>query len=102
METNDHIQQGSALINKKNQQMKKLEVAAIITMILGIVSIIAVLFTYLALCDIGNHEPNLNLEWNIVGVGLMIWIAFIVSTLFTVTFLFRFLEQQSKSRQIQK
>lgn len=65
-------------------------------LILGILSAIAVLFTFLALCDIANHEPDQTLEWNMVGVGLMIWVGFIISTLVTIRFLFGHLEEHSK------
>lgn len=77
---------------------KRLKLSASITLILGILSAIAVLFTFLALCDIANHEPDQTLEWYMVGVGLMIWVAFIVSTLVTIRFLFGHLEEQSKLR----
>jgi hypothetical protein len=76
--------------------VKKLKLSASITLILGILSAIAVLLTYLALCDIANHEPDQTLEWYMVGVGLIIWLAFIVSTLVTIRFLFGHLEEQSK------
>lgn len=80
----------------KKVSKEKLETSAIITLVLGIFSAIAVLFTYLALCDIANHEPDQTLEWYMVGVGLIIWLAFIVSTLVTIRFLFGHLEEQSK------
>ena len=73
--------------------VKKLKLSASITLILGILSAIAVLFTYLALCDIASYEPDQTLEWYIVGVGLMIWLAFIVSTLVTMKFLFNYPEK---------
>ena len=76
--------------------IKKLKLSASITLILGILSAIAVLFTYLALCDIASHEPDQTLEWYMVGVGLMIWLAFIVTTLITIRFLFGHLDKQSK------
>jgi hypothetical protein len=77
-----------------NMLLKRLRVSATITVILGIVSAIAVLFTYLALCDIANHEPNQTLEWYMVGVGLLIWVAFIVSTLVSMKFLFDYLDKK--------
>ncbi|MDP3914775.1 MAG: hypothetical protein Q8R96_13670 [Bacteroidota bacterium] len=80
----------------KKVSKEKLETSAIITLVLGIFSAIALLFTFLALCDIANHEPDQTLEWYMVGVGLMIWVAFIVSTLVTIRFLFGHLEEQSK------
>ena len=76
--------------------VKKLKLSASITLTLGILSAISVLLTYLVLCDIANHETNQTLEWYMVGVGLMIWLAFIVSTLVTIRFLFGHLEEQSK------
>lgn len=89
MKTNNHNQEVYALNSKNHKLIKKLEVAAIITVVTGVLSIIALLFTFLALCDIGNQEPDLSLEWNIVGIGLIIWIIFIVSTLVTLTYFFR-------------
>jgi hypothetical protein len=82
MKTNAHV------------HLKKLRVSASITLILGILSAIAVLFIYLALCDIANHEPDQTLEWSIVGIGLLIWIALIVSTLVTLKFLFGYLDDK--------
>lgn len=76
--------------------IKRLKLSASITLVLGIFSAIAVLFTFLALCDIGNQESDQTLEWFIVGIGLIIWVAFIVSTLVTIRFLFGHLEEQSK------
>lgn len=80
----------------KKVSKEKLETSAIITLVLGIFSAIAVLFTFLALCDIGNQESDQTLEWFVVGIGLIIWLAFIVSTLVTIRFLFGHLEEQSK------
>lgn len=77
-----------------NILLKKLRVSATITVVLGILSAIAVMLTYLALCDIANHEPNQTLEWYMVGVGLLIWIAFIVSTLVSMKFLFDYLNNK--------
>jgi len=77
-----------------NILLKKLRVSATSTLILGILSVIAVLFSYLALCDIANHEPDQTLEWYIVGVGLLIWVAFIISTLVTMKFLFNYLDKK--------
>ncbi|MBL7968518.1 MAG: hypothetical protein JNK09_16045 [Prolixibacteraceae bacterium] len=77
-----------------NILLKKLRVSATITVVLGILSAIAVMLTYLALCDIANHEPNQTLEWYMVGVGLLIWIAFIVSALVSMKFLFDYLNNK--------
>lgn len=89
MKTKNHNQKDFAL-NVENRQLMKLKIVSVITMVLGLLSIMAVLFTYLALCDIGtNKEPDLTTEWNMVGIGLTIWIIFIGSTLITITYLFR-------------
>ena len=96
METNDHIHKDSALNTGRIRQVRKLKISATITLVIGILSAIVVLFTYLALCDIANHESNLTLEWYMVGVGLMIWIALIISTLVTIGFLFGYADQQTK------
>lgn len=89
METNHHDHEIYDLSGNNLHMKKKLRVATIITMLLGFLSVIALLFTFLALCDIGNHEPDLTLEWKIVGIGLLIWMLFIVSTIVTLTYLFR-------------
>lgn len=74
-----------------NILLKKLKVSATITVILGIISPIAVMLTYMALCDIANHETDQTLEWYMVGVGLLIWIAFSISTLVSMKYLFDYL-----------
>jgi hypothetical protein len=69
--------------------MKKLKIAANITFALALISIVALIFQYLALADIAQNNENLKLEWYITGISMMILGAFVISTLVTVGMLFK-------------
>ena len=53
-------------------------------MTLGALSLVAGLFTHLALTDIYHGETDVTLEWNIVRVSALVWLAFIGMTLVTL------------------
>jgi len=55
-----------------------------VTMILGILSLIAVLLGHLALTDIYHAESDLTLEWNMLRVFASIFLIFIGYTLLTL------------------
>jgi hypothetical protein len=58
----------------------------ILTSVLGIVTLIGLFFSYLALTDIyHNTEPNLDTEWNIVKATLLITLLFIITSLITIS-----------------
>jgi uncharacterized membrane protein len=69
--------------------MKSIRISATISAILGFLSVIALIFLFLALSDIANHEPDLTLEWYISGICIIIISAFTISTFFTLGFLFK-------------
>jgi hypothetical protein len=71
--------------------MKKLIYSAICTALLGLLSVAALIFLYLALSDIANHEPDLTLEWYIAGVSLIILGTFTISTFITLGLLQKYL-----------
>lgn len=69
--------------------MKTLKISATVTSILGFFSVIALVFLYLALSDIANHEPDQTLEWYVAGICMIILCAFTLSTLITMAILFK-------------
>jgi hypothetical protein len=72
--------------------MKKLKFSATVTIILGFLSVLALIFMLLALSDIANHEQDLTLEWYVTGICILILGAFTVSTFVTLGFLLKFLK----------
>jgi hypothetical protein len=61
----------------------KTQIAA--TMALGVLSLLAGLFSHLALTDIYHGEADVSLEWRIVQVSALVILVFIGMTLFTLT-----------------
>jgi hypothetical protein len=68
---------------------RKLRTSATVTAILGILSVIALIFLFLALSDIANMEEDLFLEWHVAGICLIILSSFIISTFITLILLFK-------------
>ena len=64
--------------------MSKIKKYAIITLILSVISIVALILSHLALTDINHGEQNLTLEWAILQVSAIIFLVFIVSTILTL------------------
>jgi hypothetical protein len=64
--------------------MNKYKQTIVITLSLGILSIIAMAFSHLALTDIVHGETNVSLEWTILRVTALVLLAFIGSSLFTL------------------
>jgi hypothetical protein len=55
------------------------------SVILGILTLLSILFSHLALTDIyHNTEPDLSLEWNIVRTGYLLTFIFVVIALITI------------------
>jgi hypothetical protein len=71
--------------------MRTLIQSAIINAVLAALSVFAIIFLFLALSDIANHEQDLTLEWYIAGICLFILGLFIVSTIVTLVLLFKYL-----------
>jgi hypothetical protein len=71
--------------------MRTLIQSAIVNAILAVFSVFAIIFLFLALSDIANHEQNLTLEWYITGICLFVLALFTISTILTLVLLFRHL-----------
>jgi uncharacterized membrane protein len=90
MDTHANVGKNPNQIAKKGISLiRKLRISATITAILGILSVFAMIFLYLALSDIANKEEDLTLEWYIAGVCLIVLCNFTVSTFFTLGFLMK-------------
>jgi len=72
--------------------MNKYKQTIVITLSLGILSLIAMAFSHLALTDIAHGEADVSLEWTILRVTALILLTFIGATFFT---LFRVLKLRS-------
>lgn len=75
--------------DKETDLVRKLRISASITTIIGFLSVLAMIFLYLALADIAHMEEDLSLEWHIAGVCIIILGAFIISTFITLGLLFK-------------
>jgi hypothetical protein len=64
--------------------MKKLKFSATVTVIMGFMSVMALIFMFLALSDIAHGEEDLSLEWRITGIGMIIIASFVISAFFTI------------------
>ncbi len=60
-----------------------------ITFALALISVVALIFQFLALANIAQNKGDLKLEWYIVGISLMIFGAFIISVFVTLALLFK-------------
>ena len=69
--------------------MKKLRFSATCTATLGFLSVLALIFLFLALTDISHQEQDLTLEWYIAGICMIILGAFTISTFITLGLLFK-------------
>jgi hypothetical protein len=65
--------------------MDKLRRFTLISQMLGLLSIVAVFLSFLALTDIGHGEGDLTLEWWIVRISFLVIIAFQISALWTIS-----------------
>ena len=68
---------------------KKIRFSATITMILGFLSVLALIFLFLALSDIADGEEDLKLEWHIAGISMIVLGAFTLSTFVTLGLLIK-------------
>ena len=69
--------------------MKKLKIAVNVTFALALISVVALIFQFLALADIAQNKEDLKLEWQITGISMMILGVFIISTIVTLGMFFR-------------
>jgi hypothetical protein len=66
--------------------MKNFRLSATFTVILGFLSVLALIFLFLALSDIAHREEDLTLEWYVTGVCMIILTAFTISSFMTLGF----------------
>ncbi len=64
-----------------------------ITLGLGILSVIGLVMSHLALTDISHCEPDLTFEWKALQISFLVIITFHVSAIYTLT---RVLRQNDK------
>lgn len=64
--------------------MNKMKKYAVITLILSGLSILALVFSHLALTDIYHGGEDLGLEWSMLRIAAIIFIVFITSTILTM------------------
>ncbi len=75
--------------------MNKLEISAKVTAGMGVLFILALIFSFLALTDIWHEiEPNLNLECIVVRISYLIESLFFISVVVTLAQVFRFSRRQ--------
>jgi hypothetical protein len=64
--------------------MNKVKQTIVITLSLGILSLVAMAFSHFALTDIVHGEADVSMEWTILRVTALVLLAFIGSSLFTL------------------
>ncbi|MCP4021597.1 MAG: hypothetical protein GY729_07130 [Desulfobacteraceae bacterium] len=64
--------------------MVQIKKYAVITIILAIVSMIMLGISHLALTDIYHGQEDLSYEWAFLRISALIFIVFIISTIFTL------------------
>ena len=69
--------------------MNKLKKYSKITLFLAGFSLVALLFCHLALTDIHHGETDLSLEWTILRIAAIIFLAFMISTVLTIKQVFK-------------
>jgi uncharacterized protein YqhQ len=71
--------------------MRPLRRAVQLSLVLGGISILAVVVSYLALTDIGHGESDLSLEWGVLRAAFLVIVLFQVSALVTLGRVFQVL-----------
>lgn len=75
--------------------MQNHRTSIVVTLVLGIISVVYLIVVVLSLLDIyQNREPDLLEEWGVVVMGLLLFVLFSISAIFTTISLLR---QNSKS-----
>ena len=69
--------------------MLKINKYAVVTIILGALSLLALLLCHLALTDIAHGELDLTAEWAILRLSALLLLLFIGSTLITLRQIFK-------------
>lgn len=69
--------------------MDRLKKYSKITLFLAGLSLVALLFCYLALTDIYHGETDLHLEWIVLRIGAIIFLTFMISAILTIKQIFK-------------
>jgi len=64
--------------------MKNLKTQVRVTLVLGVLALLAVGMSHLALTDIYHGEADVSLEWTVVRVSAAVVLAFVGLALFTL------------------
>lgn len=64
--------------------------------VLGLLALMGIFFSFLALADIWQGEEDLRLEWFILRIGFVVVIIFIITSLFTLIRIWNFLMKTGK------
>ena len=80
--------------------MKLLKTYSIVTIVFGIISVVGIIFSHLALTDIWHGEPNTGTEWKVVQVAFFFIILFHVSAFITMYKLLNFLKRENKINKV--
>ncbi len=60
------------------------------SIVLGLLSVLAVVASHLALTDISHGEGDLSLEWTVLRISFAVIVAFHISALITLVRLYRY------------
>ncbi len=69
---------------ERSSEVKGLRGQIRATMALGIASLVGLGLTHLALVDIYHGEPDLSMEWTVLRLSALVFLAFIVLGLITL------------------
>ncbi len=64
--------------------MNKVKTLSIITLVFSGLSVLALIFSHLALTDIHHGAEDLSLEWTVLRIAAVIFLACIISTIVTL------------------
>ena len=69
--------------------MANLKKYSIVTLVLLVLSILALILSHLALTDIYHGEKDLRMEWSVLRIAAIIFLAFMISTVLTLKQVFK-------------
>ena len=64
--------------------MKQVRTSVVVSLILGILSVLAIGASHLALTDIWHGESDVSLEWNVLRLAALVILAFHLGALTTL------------------
>ena len=82
--------------------MKKLRIWATVTLSLGILGLVFMLFMFLALADIYHGEQDASLEWGILRLGFLVIFFLIVATFICTGLVFKHFREKDDLKEPNK